>query len=318
MVSFVADKSNDSTRLDIVLSKHSRISSRSKAQKIIKAGNVTVNNSCQDINPSLVIKKGDIISFTPSTPSLSTIIPIEYELDIVFEDHYLIVVNKKRGVVVHPAVGHSSDTLVNYLLYHTNLSGIDSSRPGIVHRIDKDTSGLLVVAKDNHTHENLADQFFNHSIERKYSALVWGIPETLSGTIDRPIGRHPVKRKKFAILSSGKPAKTHWKVIETFNHLSMLECRLETGRTHQIRVHLSSIGHALLGDPVYGRFRNFANNFPEHVKSVLKSYTGQALHAQTLGFQHPHSGQMLRFDAPLPDDMKSVLLILQKDKGLVK
>ena len=314
MVSFVADKSHISKRLDVVLTKHDQISSRSEAQKIIKSGNVTVNNSSDDISPSLIVKKGDIISFSLQIPSLSDIVPIQHHLDIIYEDRYLIVVNKERGVVVHPAAGHISDTLVNFLLHHTALSGVDSTRPGIVHRIDKDTSGILVVAKDNPTHENLAKQFFDHAIERTYSALVWGIPKTDSGVISEPIGRHPVNRKKFAIRPEGKSAKTHWKLIESFHHLSLLECRLETGRTHQIRVHLSSIGHALLGDPVYGRFRNFAKNYPGNVKSALKSFNGQALHAQSLGFKHPQTGQILRFEAPIPNDMRSVLLVLQENQ----
>ena len=311
MVSFIANKSHDSQRLDVVLSTHQQISSRSEAKKLIKTGNATVNKSIS--SPSAIIRAGDLISFSlPDSPS-TAVAPVPYDLDIVFEDQFIIVVNKQRGVVVHPAAGHYSDTLVNYLLHYSNLSNMDPIRPGIVHRIDKDTSGLLVVAKDNHSHEKLAVQFSKHSIKRKYKALVWGIPETDNGIIDQPIARHPIYRKKFSIRSDGKPAITHWKAIQSFHHLSLLECRLETGRTHQIRVHLSSIGHALLGDPIYGRFRNYAKKYPEQVKSALRRFSGQALHAQILGFKHPHHGKWLEFEAPMPVDMQSIIYILTRD-----
>jgi len=313
MVSFIAKKSQDSQRLDVVLSGHSRISSRSEAQRLIKTGGVSVNNSHSKISPSLIIRKGDIISFILPRPPSTDITPVPYNLEIVYEDDYLIVVNKARGIVVHPAAGHSTDTLVNYLLHHTNLSGIDPTRPGIVHRIDKDTSGLLVVAKDNHSHENLTKQFFDHSVERKYRALVWGIPQNQNGIINQPIARHPIKRKKFAVRPGGKSAITHWEVIESYHHLSLLECRLETGRTHQIRVHLSSFGHSLLGDPVYGRFRNYAKNYPDSVRAALRRFSGQALHAQTLGFAHPHLGERMAFEAPLPEDLQSIISLLKED-----
>ena len=234
-------------------------------------------------------------------------------LTVVFEDEHLIVVDKPAGLVVHPAAGNRDGTLVNALLHHCarngkgQLSGIGGvARPGIVHRIDKDTSGLLVVAKSDAAHEGLAKQFADHSLERVYLAVVGGQPQPREGTIAGKIGRSDANRKKMAVLpkdsSRGKQAVTHYKMLRGMKHCALLECRLETGRTHQVRVHLASIGHALLGDPVYGRT-------PPALRSVLKNldFHRQALHAAVLGFVHPVTGDRLRFESDLPQDMRELI-----------
>jgi 23S rRNA pseudouridine1911/1915/1917 synthase len=232
-------------------------------------------------------------------------------LDVVYEDADLIVVNKPAGLVVHPAVGNYDGTLVNALLHHCKgqLSGIGGVvRPGIVHRIDKDTSGLLVVAKNDVAHEGLAKQFADHSLERAYMAICAGQPKPPSGTVTGNIGRAPAHRKKMALVSDGrgKHAVTHYKTLEALDNASLIECRLETGRTHQVRVHLASIGHPLLGDPLYARqaSRNRA-------LLTRLNFTRQALHAAVLGFIHPVSGENLRFEAPLPDDFRELLVELR-------
>ena len=223
----------------------------------------------------------------------------EMDLDIVYEDEDVILINKPKGMVVHPAPGHTSDTLVNGLLYHCKdqLSGINGvARPGIVHRIDRDTTGILIVCKNDMSHNHIAAQLKEHSITRKYRALVHGNIKTDKGTVEGPIGRHPVDRKKMAINErNGKPAVTHYTVLERFGNYTFIECQLETGRTHQIRVHMSSIGHPLVGDEVYGP-----------VKCPFK-LQGQCLHAMVLGFVHPKTGEYMEFSADLPDYFETLL-----------
>lgn len=235
--------------------------------------------------------------------------PQDIPLDVVYEDDHLIVVNKPAGMVVHPAAGNYDGTLVNALLYHCKggLSGIGGvARPGIVHRIDKDTSGLLVVAKSDVAHEGLAKQFADHSIERRYLAVCAGQPNPSKGTISGRIGRSDANRKKMAPLpkdsSRGKHAITHYKTLKRLNYCALIECRLETGRTHQVRVHFASIGHALLGDPLYG-------STPKQIHPVLKQlgFARQALHAATLGFIHPISGEKQAFECDLPEDMRALI-----------
>lgn len=301
----------DQKRLDVVLSTHPKIPSRAEAQRHIRAGVVRINESEEKITPKRIVREGDKITFTLIPTPASEVIPIPYDLEIHYEDDYLLVVNKPRGVVVHPAAGHTCDTLVNYLLHHTTLSGMDPIRPGIVHRIDKDTSGLLVIAKDKATHEHLAQQFFEHTVLRVYQAIIWGVPDMPHGIIDRPLGRHPKNRKKFTIREGGKRAVTRWKVVKPFQYLSQITCRLETGRTHQIRVHLSSIGHPLLGDSMYGSFRNYATRFPAELRSYLKAYKGQALHAGSLGFVHPKTGEWIERHSELPKEMKGAISALE-------
>lgn len=312
MENLVIGETFDSTRLDIVLSNHREVSSRAEAQRIIKNGTVKINDSTERINPKRMVRTGDVITFSVLPPPQSNLIPVPFDLDIVFEDQHLIIVNKPHGVVVHPSAGHHCDTLVNYLLHHTGLSTINPSRPGIVHRIDKDTSGLLIVAKDNKTHENLAKQFFHHQTTREYEAIIWGVPESNSGKINQPVGRHPVNRKKFAVRENGKNAITHWRVLRNYKYLCLVECKLETGRTHQIRIHMNSIGHPLLGDPLYGKYRNYDGKLPKESIAFLKGFSRQALHAKSLGFTHPISGKVMRFETPLPADMQYTISNLEQ------
>jgi 23S rRNA pseudouridine1911/1915/1917 synthase len=315
MESLRVSETLDLKRLDVVLSSHEKISSRAEAQRLIHAGTVQINHSNAKVSPKKTVRADDIITFTLLPQPVSEVVPVPYDLDILYEDPFLLIVNKPSGVVVHPAAGHSTDTLVNYLLHHSKLSGKDPIRPGIVHRIDKDTSGLLVVAKDNETHDHLARQFFDHTILRNYQAIVWGVPKESKGIIDQPLGRHPHHRKKFTIREDGKRALTRWKIVKGYRYLSLIECRLETGRTHQIRVHLSSIGHPLLGDSVYGKFKNYAQKFPEDLKSILKGCNGQALHAKSLGFIHPQTGEWLEYHSNLPEKMETVLQALETNYG---
>lgn len=232
--------------------------------------------------------------------------PENIPLDILYEDDDLLVVNKPKGMVVHPAAGHSSGTLVNAVLYHCrgNLSGINGVlRPGIVHRIDMDTTGALVICKSDFAHQSLAEQLSVHSITRKYRAIVHGNLKEDEGTVRGAIGRHPTDRKKMAINErNGKPAVTHYRVLERFGNYTYIECQLETGRTHQIRVHMASIGHPLLGDAVYG---------PK--KCPVKNLQGQTLHAMVLGFIHPRTGAYMEFEAPLPEYFSNLLLQFRKN-----
>ena len=252
---------------------------------------------------------------TPFEIRVPAAIPAEAQaqdipLNVVYEDDYLIVIDKPAGLVVHPAAGNYDGTLVNALLHHCRgqLSGIGGvARPGIVHRIDKDTSGLLVVAKTDKAHEGLAAQFADHSIERAYLAIVIGLPKPLSGTVRGNIGRSPTNRKKMALVEDerGKHAVTHYKTLEIFDGASLVECRLETGRTHQVRVHLAASGHALLGDPVYGRTHQ-----RHHALLTQLHFNRQALHAAVLGFIHPITGAAVRFESTLPADMAGLLVEL--------
>ncbi len=263
--------------------------SRTQIKKMIQGGDVSINDNSDKISPKSKVRASDVIEYHLPVFEEIEINAVPYDLDILFEDEYLLVVNKPKGVVVHPAAGHYNDTLVNYLMYHTKLSGSNANRPGIVHRIDKDTSGLLVVAKEVGIHESLAKQFAKHEVSRKYEALVWGDPAYNSGTVDKPLGRHPIDRKKRAITLGGKTAVTQWRVLERYKLVSLLECELETGRTHQIRVHLSSIGHSIVGDLVYGKHKTFSGKYTADLLNCLKSIKGQALHARTLGFVHPET-----------------------------
>lgn len=269
--------------------------SRSQVQLWIASGHVTVNGKAVKANYKLA--EGDHLEVTVPEPSIVEIVPEDIPLDVAYEDRDVIVVNKPRGMVVHPAPGHSSGTLVNALMYHCkDLSGINGElRPGIVHRIDKDTSGLLMAAKNDKAHASLAAQLKDHSVTRKYVALVHGNVSHDQGTVDAPIGRDPQDRKMFTVTDkSSKHAVTHFAVLERFGDYTLLELQLETGRTHQIRVHMKFIGHPLVGDPVYGRSKGIKMD-------------GQALHAKVLGFVHPSSGEYMEFAAPLPEDMENLL-----------
>ena len=295
-------------RLDAVLAQLAALS-RSAAEKLILSGDVLVNGAPQ--TKKYAVKAGDVISLT--LPELQEIEakPENIPLDIVYEDGDVAVINKPCGMVVHPAPGSESGTLVNALLYHMkDLSGINGDlRPGIVHRIDKDTSGLLVVAKNDFAHRALAEQLETHTVRREYTAIVQGGFRDEGGTVDLPIGRHPTDRKKMAVIRDGKHtarhAVTHFEVVERFGAITRLRLFLETGRTHQIRVHMSSIGHPLLGDTVYG---GGGTRFEKEHARLLQ---GQALHAHKLTFLHPRTGSEVSFEAPLPPEMEELLRILR-------
>lgn len=265
--------------------------SRSYIQKLIEDGKVTANGKC--IKASYKVKPYDEISVTTPDSVIPDIVPEDIPLDILYEDDDVIVVNKPKGMVVHPACGHYEHTLVNALMYHCkdDLSGINGvMRPGIVHRIDKDTSGSLIICKNDNAHENIAKQLEEHSLKREYVAIVTGVIDENEGTIDKPIGRSTSDRKKMAVTPSGKRAVTHYEVIERLDGFTLVKCRLETGRTHQIRVHMASIGHPVAGDCVYGN----------GMKTPVDTH-GQALHAKVLGFVHPVSGKYIETDAPVPE-----------------
>lgn len=284
-------------RIDRFLSDEMPDVSRSHIQKLIKEHLVSVNDN--QIKSNYKVNTGDSIRVSLPDPEIPDIIPEDIPLDILYEDEDILIVNKPKGMVVHPAPGHYSGTLVNAVMYHCkdNLSGINGvSRPGIVHRIDMDTTGSLIICKNDLAHQSLADQLKDHSITRKYHAIVHGRLKEDTGTINAPIGRHPVNRKKMSTHApNGRPAVTHYKVLKRFGGYTYIECRLETGRTHQIRVHMASIGHPILGDAVYG---------PAKCPFKLE---GQTLHAKILGITHPRTGAYMEFDAPLPSYFEDLL-----------
>ncbi|QIB26270.1 RluA family pseudouridine synthase [Caloranaerobacter azorensis] len=288
-------------RVDSYLAKKLEEASRSYIKKLIKDGHIKVNNL--QVKPKYVVNKGDVITVELPEPEKLELIPQDLPIEIVYEDEDVAVVNKPRGMVVHPAPGNYSGTLVNALLYHLeSLSTINGVvRPGIVHRIDKDTSGLLMIAKNDFAHIELSKQLKEHSITRIYYALVEGNIKVDNGTINAPIGRHPVDRKKMAVTDrNSKRAITHFKVLERFGQYTLIEAKLETGRTHQIRVHMSHIKHPLVGDLVYGSKKN---EFKQE---------GQLLHAKVIGFIHPRTKEYMEFDSELPDYFKKVLDVLRR------
>lgn len=306
---WLAEASDAGVRLDAWLAAHSSLT-RSSLQKLIDAGKASINGKVAPKNAK--IKAGDRISLIIPPPEPADILPENIALDVVYEDGDLLVVNKPKGMVVHPAPGNYSGTLVNALLYHCkdSLSGIGGViRPGIVHRIDKDTSGLLIVAKNDRSHLALAEQIKAHSFLRSYEAIAVGHFREEKGLVDAPIGRHPIDRKKMAIVQGGKEARTHWEVLEAFAGFTHIKCVLETGRTHQIRVHLSSKGHPLLCDNLYGGGRTA---FEKQNESLVK---GQCLHARTVGFVHPSTGKELCFESELPSHFTTVLEKLRRIGG---
>ncbi len=299
---FIADEADMDLRLDVFLSDEFDDLSRSMIQKLILERNVLVNE--KTVNKNYRLKAKDIVSVTIPKPKILEILPKDIPLDIIFEDDDIIVVNKPQNMVVHPAAGHLDDTLVNALLFHcgNNLSGINGVlRPGIVHRIDRDTSGVLVAAKNNSAHHSLAVQLAEHSMKRVYNAIVYNNFKEDFGVVDKPIGRHPIDRKKMAVTEKGsKRAVTHYKVLKRMGKFNLIELRLETGRTHQIRVHMAYIGHPLLGDFVYG---------PKNRPFELQ---GQVLHAGVLGFIHPSTKEYMEFESPLPEYFKRLIEILER------
>ena len=299
-VCFEASLADDDERIDKVVTEWFADLSRSYIQKMIKDGNIFVNG--KNIKSNYRVKEGDQIRCSIPACVEPEIAAQDIPLDILYEDEDLLVVNKPKGMVVHPSAGHYSNTLVNALLFHCHgqLSGINGVfRPGIVHRIDKDTTGSLIVCKSEAAHKGIAMQLKEHSITRKYRAICYGNFEQTQGTVDAPIGRDVRDRKKMAVNEkNGKPAVTHYRVLQQFQGFSYIECELETGRTHQIRVHMTSIGHPLLGDEVYGR------------RTCKYKLQGQCLHAMTIGFVHPVKGEYMEFTAPLPDYFIHLLQIL--------
>lgn len=287
------EKENENKRIDAFLSEATDYS-RTKINKLIKEEKILVNN--KKIAPSYKLKENDIIKIETPEKEEIDILPEEMDIDIVYEDKYLAIINKKSGVVVHPAVGNRNHTLVNGLMHHfNNLSTKDQIRPGIVHRLDKDTSGLMIVAKDDKTHELLSEMIKEKKVERKYLALVHGIIKHEKGTIDAPLGRDITNRQKYAVTDiNSKEAITHFKVIERLKEATLIECKLETGRTHQIRVHMAYIGHPIVNDPVYGR-KKIINNF------------GQMLHSTSIKLIHPITKQELKFNQEPPKEFLEIL-----------
>ncbi|MDX8364993.1 RluA family pseudouridine synthase [Cytobacillus sp. IB215665] len=300
VIELIVTNEQRNERLDKVISEHGNEWSRSQVQQWIKAGNITVND--KNVKPNYKCNIGDAVKITVPAAEELDVIPQDMGLDIYYEDADVIVVNKNSGIVVHPAPGHMEGTLVNGLLAHcTDLSGINGVlRPGIVHRIDKDTSGLIMVAKNDVAHESLVNQLVNKTVTRKYKAIVHGVIPHDKGTIDAPIGRDKRDRQSMTVTDEhSKDAVTHFKVLERFNDYTLIECQLETGRTHQIRVHMKYIGYPLVGDPKYGPKKTLQTN-------------GQVLHAAILGFDHPRTNKYMEFEAPLPTEFVTVLNEIQK------
>jgi len=310
------DKDKAGDRVDRLLAAALPDLSRSRIKALIEGGCVTRDGG-PFTEPSAKSRRGDIYRVDVPAPTPAEPMAQDIPLDVVFEDEHLIVIEKPAGLVVHPAAGHAEGTLVNALLHHCvgSLSGIGGvTRPGIVHRLDKDTSGLLVAAKDDITHQGLSQQFAAHDIERVYQALVWGVPSKRSGAIGGNIGRSPRNRKKMAIVRrGGKPALTHYQTVRTYRNLvSLVECRLETGRTHQIRVHMASIGHPLVGDPLYGGGRRKIAGPDAGALALLDQIKGQALHAYIIGFRHPVTQDVLRFESVYKNKINTLLNELEQ------
>lgn len=297
---FIVEAEQDGERLDRYLTLIYADQSRSFFQKLIKGGHVRINDK-EITKAGYVLTVGDVVAASIPEAQSVAIEAEDIPLDILYEDADVLIVNKPKGMVVHPSAGHYSGTLVNAIMYHCSdsLSGINGEiRPGIVHRIDMDTTGALIVCKNDTAHTDIAEQIKEHTVTRKYRGIVCGVVKDEEGTIEGAIGRHPTQRKKMAINEkNGKPAITHYKVLQRFAKYTYMEFQLETGRTHQIRVHMSSIGHPLLGDQLYGNPKNLA----------MKGLQGQTLHAMIIGFVHPSTHEYMEFEAPLPEYFQNLL-----------
>jgi 23S rRNA pseudouridine1911/1915/1917 synthase len=313
---FKADPGQSLLRIDKFLSDRIENSSRTRIQNAANAGNILVNNN--PVKPNYKIKPGDIVQVVlPTPPRELELIPENIPLNIIYEDDDVLVVNKDPGMVVHPAYGNYTGTLVNALMWHFKelpLFSTGESRPGLVHRIDKNTSGILVIAKNEFSLNRLSKQFFDRTTDRKYNALVWGVPDPPEGTITGNIGRNIKDRKIMQVFkdnSEGKEAITHYKVLEDLGYISLIECKLETGRTHQIRVHFSHIRHPLFNDEEYGGNQIIKGTtftkYQQFIRNCFKILPRQALHAKSLAFDHPVTGKRLSFDSDLPDDMQQVI-----------
>ena len=313
---FVASKGQEPLRVDKFLMNFVENATRNKIQKAAKDGNVFVNGNA--VKQNYKVKAEDEVKVMFEHPPYESLLtPENIPLDIVYEDDTLLVVNKSAGMVVHPGHGNYSGTLINALIYHfDNLPNNSSDRPGLVHRIDKDTSGLLVVAKTEYAMAHLSKQFFNKTSEREYVALVWGNVDDDEGTIEGNIGRHPKNRLQNTVYygeeaDNGKPAVTHYEVIERFGYVTLVTCKLETGRTHQIRVHMKHIGHTLFNDERYGGERILKGTsftkYKQFVDNCFKVLPRQALHAKTLGFEHPTTKEWMSFNSPVPEDIEACI-----------
>ncbi|HEX2976010.1 MAG TPA: RluA family pseudouridine synthase [Bacteroidales bacterium] len=313
---FKADPGQSLLRVDKFLTDRLENTSRTRIQNAANAGCIHVNNN--PVKPNYKVKPGDVVQVVlPSPPREIELIPENIPLNIVYEDDDVIVINKEPGMVVHPGYGNYTGTLVNALMWHFKdlpLFSTGETRPGLVHRIDKNTSGILVVAKNEYALYKLSKQFFDHTTDRRYHALVWGIPDPPVGTITGNVGRNIRDRKIMQVFTDeneGKPAITHYRVLEDFSYISMVECKLETGRTHQIRVHFSHIKHPLFNDEEYGGDKILKgttfSKYQQFVKNCYKILPRQALHAKSLAFDHPVTGKRLSFDSELPDDMQQVI-----------
>jgi 23S rRNA pseudouridine1911/1915/1917 synthase len=312
--SFTADKGQEPLRVDKNLMNRIENATRNKIQNAAKEGSIFVNDTA--VKSNYKVKGGDVVRVLfGHPPHENLLVPEDLPLEVVYEDDTVIVINKAAGMVVHPGHGNYSGTLINALLFHfDNLPNNADERPGLVHRIDKDTSGLLVIAKTEQALTHLSKQFFDKSSERKYLALVWGSPKEDEGTVEGHIGRHPKNRLQMMVFpegDAGKPAVTHYKVVERFGYVTLLECQLETGRTHQIRAHMKHIGHTLFNDERYGgnailKGTHFSK-YKQFVENCFKLIPRQALHAKTLGFEHPKTGMWMQFDSEIPQDLVKTL-----------
>jgi 23S rRNA pseudouridine1911/1915/1917 synthase len=297
----------DGVRIDRALSDLFSTYSRNFLANLLKDGHVLLNGA-PATKPSTRVMEGQSIRIEVPDPAASTLSSQDIPLVILHQDTDFAVIDKPAGMVVHPAAGHADGTLVNALLFHVDdLSGIGGElRPGIVHRLDKDTSGVMIVAKNDEAHRKLSSAWNTDAIRKEYLAIIYGTPEHHRGTIDAPIGRHPTDRKKMAVVAGGRRAVTDYELVERLRYVSMLRCRLRTGRTHQIRVHLKHLGHPIVGDPVYAgpQWRGIPDR---RLQQLLASLNRQALHATRITFPHPRTGEIVTFESPLPDDLRSVL-----------
>jgi 23S rRNA pseudouridine1911/1915/1917 synthase len=304
-------------RLDQFIVRSVENASRSRIKMLVEAGGVEINGRVV-LKPGRLVIPGDLVRVTIPKPPPPELIAEDIPLNIVFEDESIIIVNKPAGMVTHPAFGNYTGTLVNALLHHTRELSLErgEERAGILHRLDKDTSGLLAVAKTDLAHQYISRQFASHEIEREYQAIVWGSMPTKRGRIDAPLARHPSDRKKMAVVEGGKEAITGYEVLRDYGFMSHIRLKLETGRTHQIRVHLASLRHPVFGDPTYGGRRilygNITARYKQLISDLLVLLPRQALHARTLGFRHPVSKELVRFECPLPLDMETALAMIEQ------
>ena len=308
---YIVGQDEQGLRLDVYLSRRDPTLSRSQARRFIDDGDALIDGKA--VRASHRLRPGEKVSLRKPPPVPSEIVPEEIPLDIRYEDDAILVVDKPAGMVVHPAAGNFRGTLVNALQFHCrSLSGIGGvMRPGIVHRLDKGTSGLMVIAKSDEAHRRLSEQFKRRLVSKHYTALVHGNVRQDEGIVDAPVGRHPVERKKMSTASRrGKAALTRWKVLERFGAFTLLEAKIETGRTHQIRVHLSALGHPVVGDSVYGGSKRIVES--PALRAVLKKLSRQALHAGRLSFAHPVTGMEMTFESPLSEDIAEVIRVLRE------